>query len=473
MDLSVYCVGADAEAVAAALAAASRRVACTTLPRDPELVLELARNRAPSLFVLGGDAPRLMPVADALADDPMTDAVPIVAWGVQGSSAETAHLVALGARVCEGRDAFARVCDEVLDVGEGRTMRVDSPVFPDEAEAVPLHGRRVLVADDDPAVAWYFVDVLRRAGCDAQEVHDGAEALDRARRFAPDVVLADIRMPVLDGLRLCRALRTDPILGDVPVVLLSWKADWIERASHEDVGATAFLTKHCVPDEITDRIKEVLSRHVELERRFRTADPVAPVRGLLDRILPHRLLRLTCATRPDSRLALRTASHAYEVHLRGGAPRKVTRVASDGGILRGDAALGSLLSVRSGRYLVVPDRSAVEPELTGTLHQLLSMHVAQARGAFSRPPTAALTPSIPVVVEVPEPSVPTVTTATVTTQPLAMRPVTVRAAERTEPLPVNKVVRREPEPEAPPTPEPGAFGRFWRGALRFVGLAPA
>jgi CheY-like chemotaxis protein len=376
--------------------------------------------------------------------------------------------VALGARVCDGQDAFASACDELLDVGEGRTVRVASPAFPDEAEAVPLHGRRALIADDDPAVAWYFVDVLRRAGCDAQEVHDGAEALDRARRFVPDVVLADIRMPVLDGLRLCRALRTDPILGDVPVVLLSWKADWIERASHEDVGATAFLTKHCVPDEITDRIREVLSLHVELERRFRTADPVAPVRGLLDRTLPHRLLRLACATRPDSRLSLRTASHAYEVQLRAGAPRKVTRVASDGGILRGDAALGSLLSVRSGRYLVVQDRSAVEPELTGTLHQLLSMHVAQARGPFSRP--ATVTPSIPVVVEAPEPSAPTVTT--VTTQPLAMRPVTVRANERTAPLPVNKVVRRAPEPETPPAPEPGAFVRFWRGALRLVGLAP-
>lgn len=464
MDLSVYCVGADADAVAGALAAASRRVACTTLPRDPEVVLELARHRAPSLFVLGGDAPRVVPIADALADDPMTDAVPIVAWGVQGSSAETAHLVALGARVCDGRDAFARACDDLLDVGEGLTVRVASPAFPDELEAVPLHGRRVLVADDDPAVAWYFVDVLRRAGCDAQEVHDGAEALDRARRFAPDVVLADIRMPVLDGLRLCRALRNDPILGDVPVVLLSWKADWIERASHEDVGATAFLTKHCVPDDVTARVREVLSLHVELERRFRAAEPAVPVRGLLDRILPHRLLRLACATRPDARLSLRTSSHAYEVQLRDGAPRRVTRVASDGGILRGDAALGSLLSVRSGRYLVTQDRSAVEPELTGTLHQLLAMHVAQARGSFSHP--APVTPSVPVVVELPEPTQP----AAATTQPLAMRPVTVRTADRTAPLPANKIVRRAPEPE-PAEPALGAFVRFWRGALRLVGFA--
>lgn len=466
MDLSVYCVGADADAVAGALAAASRRIACTTLPRDPEVVLELARHRAPSLFVLGGDAPRVVPVASALADDPLTDAVPIVAWGVQGSSAETAHLVALGARVCDGHDALAKACDELLDAGEGRTVRVASPAFPDETEGVPLHGRRVLVADDDPAVAWYFVDVLRRAGCDAQEVHDGAEALDRARRFVPEVVLADIRMPVLDGLRLCRSLRADPILGDVPIVLLSWKADWIERASHEDVGATAFLTKHCVPDEITARVREVLSLHVELERRFRTADPTAPVRGLLDRILPHRLLRLACATRPDSRLSLRTTSHAYEVQLRAGGPRKVTRVATDGGVLRGDAALGSLLSVRSGRYLVAQDRSAVEPELTGTLHQLLAMHVAQARGAFSRP--VPVTPSVPVVVEMPEPAPPP---PAAITQPLAMRPVTVRASERTAPLPANKVVPREPELDIPQPAEPGAFVRFWRGTLRLVGFA--
>jgi CheY-like chemotaxis protein len=271
-------------------------------------------------------------------------------------------------------------------------------------------------------------------------------------------------MPVLDGLRLCRALRTDPILGDVPVVLLSWKADWIERANHEDVGATAFLTKHCVPDEVTARVREVLSLHVELERRFRTTDPTAPVRGLLDRVLPHRLLRLACATRPDARLSLRTTSHAYEVQIRSGAPRKVTRVASDGGVLRGDAALGSLLSVRSGRYLVVQDRSAVESELTGTLHQLLAMHVAQARGAFTR--SAPVAPPEPAVVEAPQPA-----PQSVTTQPLAMRPVTVHALERTAPLPVNKVVRPAPEPEIETPAEPAALLRFWRGALRFVGLA--
>ncbi|MCB9603613.1 MAG: response regulator [Sandaracinus sp.] len=82
------------------------------------------------------------------------------------------------------------------------------------SDDVSLEGRRVVVADDDPAVVWFFAGLLREAGAIAIECEDGREALDEARRKRPDVIVSDILMPRLDGLALCRELKRDPGLAD-------------------------------------------------------------------------------------------------------------------------------------------------------------------------------------------------------------------------------------------------------------------
>ena len=335
MGIAVYCVGSDAARVARALSGGSRRVSCTRLPLSVELVRRCVRERAPDLVVLAGDP-------------------------------------------------------ELLDSRDGRTVRVASD---DDDGVVSLHGRRVLVAEDDPAVAWYFGDTLRRAGCDVEEVHDGWAALDRARRTAPEVVLADIRMPGLDGLRLCRALRGDPALADVPVVLMSWKADWLARARETEAGATGYIGKHAVPQEVLERVREALSRHIAFDGRFKVE---GPVRGLLGDISPYRLLRLACASRPDSRLTVQSGTHGFELHLREGAPVAAVRVSPAGDEMRGAEALGALLAVRGGRFVLTDDHMKVKPEMAGTFHQLVAPHVQRARETGPRP---APTPSIPIVVE--------------------------------------------------------------------------
>ena len=390
MGIAVYCVGSDAAKVARALSGGSRRVSCTRLPLSVELVLRCVKDRAPDLIVLGGDAVRAAAVAAALADAPAADGAAVVAWGIDDVTG-AARLAALGAtNVSPSDEALKRACEELLDSRDGRTVRVDSE---DDDGVVSLHGRRVLVAEDDPAVAWYFGDTLRRAGCDVEEVHDGWAALDRARRTAPEVVLADIKMPGLDGLRLCRALRGDPVLADVPVVLMSWKADWLARARETEAGATGYIGKHAVPQEVLERVREALSRHVDFERRFKVD---GAVRGLLGEVSPHRLLRLACASRPDSRVTVQSGTHGYEIHVREGAPVAAIRVSPAGDEARGGEALGALLAVRGGRFVVTEDHMAVKPELTGTFHQLVAPHVQRARETGPRP---APTPSIPIVVE--------------------------------------------------------------------------
>ena len=84
-----------------------------------------------------------------------------------------------------------------------------------------LMGRRVLVADEVAPTRWSYVGLLRDAGARVTEARDGVEALRLARAQRPDLILADMALPGLDGLGLCAALREEPLLEDLAVVLLS------------------------------------------------------------------------------------------------------------------------------------------------------------------------------------------------------------------------------------------------------------
>lgn len=90
-----------------------------------------------------------------------------------------------------------------------------------ELSDATLLGQRVLVADDEAPSRWSYVGLLRDAGARVTEARDGVEALQLARDHRPDLILADVSMPRLDGLGLCAALRREPALRGVTVVLLS------------------------------------------------------------------------------------------------------------------------------------------------------------------------------------------------------------------------------------------------------------
>jgi CheY-like chemotaxis protein len=107
----------------------------------------------------------------------------------------------------------------------------------------PLQGRRVVVADDDPAVTWFIGGVLRAAGAEVREAHDGDRALELCFRSSPDLVISDVLMPALDGFALCRALKRDIALRDVPVILLSWKEDLLQRLRDLGADADGYLRK--------------------------------------------------------------------------------------------------------------------------------------------------------------------------------------------------------------------------------------
>ena len=496
----VVSVNLDAARVEGVLSKSTRRVTCREAV-DASAILARAGATAPDLVVLGGEASVAADVAEALVDDPALLRTALVAWGIRGSLGDTSRLVALGVRVVTGdEDALRSACEEALDARDGRTIRVDAPTELQgaKAEEPDLHGRRVIVADDDPAIAWFFSDILRAQGCDVDEASDGEAALDRARTTVPDLVISDIRMPRLDGINLCRLLRADPILADVPVVLLSWKEDWLRQAEGGGVEASAYLAKRSTPEEVLLRIHEVLEPHARFERRMHKP---GPVRGRLDGTAPYRLLRLACATRADARLTVRCAPNTYEVRIRDGAPRSATRLTSDGAVLHGAGALASLLGERAGRFTINPERAPIDADLTGSLHQQIAACVARARGGLERAPSIPAepaaadapaperqpSPSVPAVAipihfeapvreRAPEPTVPMVQAAP--PRPVVPRPfvpqtvvVTPRAtAERTLPLVRSVAPRRTPEASSAPVPARRSWGWVGVAAVAALGI---
>jgi signal transduction histidine kinase/CheY-like chemotaxis protein len=126
--------------------------------------------------------------------------------------------------------------------------------------AVPaqLHGARILVADDNSDMRAY-VRRLLGSHCEVQMVADGQAAIEAIRAQPPDLVLADVMMPRLDGFGLVRAIRGDPALADLPVVLLSARAGEEAKIEGFAAGADDYLIKPFSSRELIARVASNLS----------------------------------------------------------------------------------------------------------------------------------------------------------------------------------------------------------------------
>ncbi len=117
---------------------------------------------------------------------------------------------------------------------------------------------RVLIVDDTHTLRSLIQVYLVARGWEFVEAKDGAEGLAKARQVKPDLIISDVGMPVMDGFELCAAIRGDPVLRRVPVVLLTMLEDETSRQRGLLVGADAFLTKPVTPAELKKTIGAVL-----------------------------------------------------------------------------------------------------------------------------------------------------------------------------------------------------------------------
>jgi two-component system alkaline phosphatase synthesis response regulator PhoP len=131
-------------------------------------------------------------------------------------------------------------------------------------------GARILVCEDDVKHAELVRRYLEREGHTAVVVPDGRSAIDEVRRQPPDLLILDLMMPGIDGLDVCRILRSDYALPILMVTARSTEADLVLGL---DLGADDYLTKPCSPRELMARVRALLRR----AQRALVPVPVEPV----------------------------------------------------------------------------------------------------------------------------------------------------------------------------------------------------
>lgn len=116
---------------------------------------------------------------------------------------------------------------------------------------------QILIVDDDPHIREVIRFALEKAGMDAHEAPDGAQALHHIKKCPPDLVVLDITMPEMDGLETCRTLRKT---SDIPILFLSSRDDEIDRIVGLELGADDYVSKPFSPRELVARIHAILKR---------------------------------------------------------------------------------------------------------------------------------------------------------------------------------------------------------------------
>ncbi len=117
---------------------------------------------------------------------------------------------------------------------------------------------KVLIVEDTKTITSLLQVYLMGWGLEFVEAKNGEEGLKAARELKPDLILSDVRMPVMDGFEMCAAIRSDTALHAIPVVMLTSLKDEASRQKGRLVGATAFLSKPVAVEELREKVGEIL-----------------------------------------------------------------------------------------------------------------------------------------------------------------------------------------------------------------------
>ncbi|MEY5011536.1 MAG: hypothetical protein RLZZ253_2675 [Verrucomicrobiota bacterium] len=120
--------------------------------------------------------------------------------------------------------------------------------------------KTVLVAEDEEDVLFLVAQSLQQAGFNVLKAADGQSALRQARQQAPALVVLDLMLPVMTGLEVCRELKQDPATRHIPIIMLTAKAEEVDRIVGLELGADDYITKPFSPRELVLRTKSVIRR---------------------------------------------------------------------------------------------------------------------------------------------------------------------------------------------------------------------
>jgi DNA-binding response OmpR family regulator len=143
---------------------------------------------------------------------------------------------------------------------------------------------RVLVIDDEAPIRLLCRVNLEAEGMEVLEASDGPSGLDLARNEHPDVILLDVMMPGLDGWRVAEELTDDEDTREIPIVFLTARAEFRDRARGLDIGGVDYVTKPFNPIELAALVEDLLARIERGERDALRREKLTELRALMDEV---------------------------------------------------------------------------------------------------------------------------------------------------------------------------------------------
>ena len=140
----------------------------------------------------------------------------------------------------------------------------------------------VLVIDDEAPIRLLCRVNLEAEGMDVLEAADGPTGLVEAREHVPDVVLLDVMMPGLDGWQVAEQLLEDDRTSEIPIIFLTARAEFRDRARGLDIGGVDYVTKPFNPLELAPLVRELLERIERGERDELRGEKLAALRRLME-----------------------------------------------------------------------------------------------------------------------------------------------------------------------------------------------
>ena len=141
---------------------------------------------------------------------------------------------------------------------------------------------KVLVIDDEAPIRLLCKVNLEAEGMDVLEAADGTIGLDLSRAEPPDVVLLDVMMPGLDGWQVAEQLLQDDRTKEIPIIFLTARAEFRDRARGLDIGGIDYVTKPFNPLELAPLVRELLARIERGERDDLRGEKLAELRSLME-----------------------------------------------------------------------------------------------------------------------------------------------------------------------------------------------
>lgn len=123
-----------------------------------------------------------------------------------------------------------------------------------------MSAENILIIDDDPATTRLLEVLLMREGYNIQSENLSANAVQTSKEFSPNLIILDLMMPGIDGMMVCKNMKKDPDLGEVPIIMFSAVSQKEIQAEALQAGINEYITKPIHPNDLKQRIRSWLDR---------------------------------------------------------------------------------------------------------------------------------------------------------------------------------------------------------------------